>query len=206
MAVSLFIRNFAASFIQKTNEKTMDEQMKQIGERLRGLRDVLDIEVGEIARLCGISEEQYLEMENGTGGLSVANLQKIAREYGVSLDVLMFGEEPHMRNYFLTRKGQGLHVERRKAYNYESLASGFRARKADPFIVTVEPKPEDAPKEMNSHAGQEFNMVLEGEMELTIGQKVLTLNEGDSVYFDATQPHGMRTLNGKQVKFLAIIF
>ena len=206
MAVSLFIRNFAASFIQKTNEKTMDEQMKQIGERLRGLRDVLDIEVGEIARLCGISEEQYLEMENGTGGLSVANLQKIAREYGVSLDVLMFGEEPHMRNYFLTRKGQGLHVERRKAYNYESLASGFRGRKADPFIVTVEPKPEGTPKEMNSHAGQEFNMVLEGEMELTIGSKVLTLNEGDSVYFDATQPHGMRTLNGKQVKFLAIIF
>ena len=184
----------------------MDEQMKQIGERLRGLRDVLDIEVGEVARLCGISEEQYLEMENGTGGLSVANLQKIAKEYGVSLDVLMFGEEPHMRNYFLTRKGQGLRVERRKAYNYESLASGFRGRKADPFIVTVEPKPENTPKEMNSHSGQEFNMVLEGEMELTIGSKVLTLSEGDSIYFDATQPHGMRTLNGKQVKFLAIIF
>ena len=184
----------------------MDEQMKQIGERLRGLRDVLDIEVSEVARLCGISEEQYLEMENGTGGLSVANLQKIAKEYGISLDVLMFGEEPHMRNYFLTRKGQGLHVERRKAYNYESLASGSRGRKADPFIVTVEPKPEDTPKEMNSHSGQEFNMVLEGEMELTIGNKVLTLSEGDSIYFDATQPHGMRTLNGKQVRFLAIIF
>ena len=49
-------------------------------------------------------------------------------------------------------------------------------------------------------------MVLEGTMELTIGTKVLTLDEGDSVYFDATQPHGMRTLNGRPVKFLAIIF
>lgn len=184
----------------------MDEQLKQIGERLRGLRDVLDIPVADIAKLCGISQEQYEKMESGDGELSVANLQKIAHEYGISLDVLMFGEEPHMRIYFLTRKGQGLHVERRKAYNYESLASGFRGRKADPFIVTVEPKAEDAPKEMNSHPGQEFNMVLEGEMELTIGEKVLTLGEGDSVYFDATQPHGMRTLNGQQVKFLAIIF
>ena len=167
---------------------------------------MLDIPVADIARLCGISEEQSEKMESGDGELSVANLQKIAKEYGVSLDVLMFGEEPHMRHYYLTRKGQGLHVERRKAYNYESLASGFRGRKADPFIVTVEPKAADAPKEMNSHAGQEFNMVLEGEMELTIGEKVLTLSEGDSIYFDATQPHGMRTLNGKQVKFLAIIF
>ena len=184
----------------------MDEQLKQIGERLRGLRDVLDIEAGDMAKLCGISLEQYQKMEQGESELSVANLQKIAKEYGVSLDVLMFGEEPHMRNYFLTRKGQGLHVERRKAYNYESLASGFRGRKADPFIVTVEPKPADAPKEMNSHSGQEFNMVLEGTMELTIGPKVLTLDEGDSIYFDATQPHGMRTIGDKPVRFLAIIF
>lgn len=184
----------------------MDEQIKQIGERLRGLRDVLDISVEEIAALCGITVDRYEKMERGETELSVANLQKIAKKYGISLDVLMFGEEPKMSSYFLTRKGQGKSVERRKAYQYESLASGFRGRKADPFIVTVEPKDANAPKEMNSHSGQEFNMVLEGTMELTIGTKSLVLNEGDSIYFDATHPHGMRTLNDKPVKFLAIIF
>ncbi|MBQ2196480.1 MAG: cupin domain-containing protein [Prevotella sp.] len=184
----------------------MDEQIKQIGERLRGLRDVLDISVEEIAALCGITVDRYEKMENGETELSVANLQKIAKKYGISLDVLMFGEEPKMSSYFLTRKGQGKSVERRKAYQYESLASGFRGRKADPFIVTVEPKDANAPKEMNSHSGQEFNMVLEGTMELTIGTKSLVLNEGDSIYFDATHPHGMRTLNDKPVRFLAIIF
>ncbi len=184
----------------------MDEQLKQIGERLRGLRDVLDIPAEEVAALCGITVDRYEKMESGESELSVANLQKIAKKYGVSLDVLMFGEEPKMSSYFLTRKGQGKSVERRKAYQYESLASGFRGRKADPFIVTVEPKPADAPKEMNSHSGQEFNMVIEGTMELTIGSKSLILNEGDSIYFDATQPHGMRALNEQHVKFLAIIF
>ncbi|MBR1463889.1 MAG: helix-turn-helix transcriptional regulator [Prevotella sp.] len=184
----------------------MEDSMKQIGERLKGLRDVLDIQPEEIAELCGISVSQYEKMEKGESELSVANLQKISKRYGISLDVLMFGEEPHMRNYFLTRKGQGLQVERRKAYNYESLASGFRGRKADPFIVTVEPKGDDVPKELNSHNGQEFNMVIDGTMELNIGNKVLILNEGDSIYFDATLPHGMRALNNKSVKFLAIIF
>lgn len=184
----------------------MEEAIKQIGERLKGLRDVLDIPAEEIANLCGITLEQYEKMENGESELSVANLQKIAKEYNVSLDVLLFGEEPHMSTYFLTRKGQGMSIERRKAYKYQSLASGFRGRKADPFIVTVEPKPADAPKERNSHNGQEFNMVLEGSMELTIGQKAVVLNEGDSIYFDATQPHGMRALNDEPVKFLAIIF
>ena len=123
----------------------MEDSMKQIGERLKGLRDVLDIQPEEIAELCGISVSQYEKMEKGESELSVANLQKISKRYGISLDVLMFGEEPHMRNYFLTGKGQGLQVERRKAYNYESLASGFRGRKADPFIVTLEPKCDDVP-------------------------------------------------------------
>ena len=184
----------------------MTEDIKQIGQRLKGLRDVLDIEASEVAALCGITTEQYEKMERGESELSVANLQKIAREYQVDLDVLLFGEEPHMSNYFLTRRGQGLSVERRKAYHYESLASGFRGRKAEPFIATVPPKPDDAPRESNAHPGQEFNMVFEGTLELTIGEKVLTLNVGDSIYFDATQPHGMRALEGKPVKFLAIIF
>ncbi len=184
----------------------MNEELKQIGERLRGLRDVLDISADEVARLCGISLEQYEKMEAGESELSVANLQKIAKEYGISLDVLLFGEEPKMSTYFLTRKGQGMSIERRKAYKYQSLASGFRGRKADPFIVLVEPKPDDTPLQPNTHSGQEFNMVLEGRMELQIGTKKLVLNEGDSIYFDATQPHCMRALDEKAVRFLAIIF
>ena len=169
----------------------MDEQMIQIGERLKGLREVLDIDVAEIAQLCGITAEQYEQMESGSGELSVSNLQKIAKNYGIGLDVLMFGEEPHMSTYFLTRKGQGMSIERRKA---------------DPFIVLVEPKPASDITETNAHEGQEFNMVLEGTMELVIGKKHLVLNEGDSIYFDATFPHGMRALNDKPVQFLAIIF
>ena len=76
-------------------------------------------------------------------------------------------------------------VERQKAYKYQSLAGGFRGRKADPFIVIVEPKPADAPLETNTHMGQEFDMVWEGRLELTIGGKKLILEPGDSIYFDA---------------------
>ena len=53
----------------------MDEQIKQIGERLRGLRDVLDIGAEEVAQLCDITLEHYLQMESGESELSVANLQ-----------------------------------------------------------------------------------------------------------------------------------
>ncbi len=186
-------------------EKTMDEPIKQIGDRLKGLRDVLDIPAEEIAQLCNISIEEYLKMENGDGDISISKLQTISKRYGIALDVLMFGEEPRMSSYFLTRKDQGMSVERRKAYKYQSLASGFRGRNADPFMVLVEPKPEGSVIEQNSHEGQEFDFVTEGRLELTIKNKTLILNQGDSIYFDSSLPHCMRALDDKAVRFLAVI-
>lgn len=182
----------------------MTEQIKQIAERLRGLREVLELTTQEVADACQLSEEEYRDIEAGLKDISVSTLQKISRRYGISLDVLMFGEEPRMSSYFLTRAGTGVSVERRKAYKYEALASGFRGRIADPFIVTVEPKPEAA-VEFNTHQGQEFNLVIEGRMLLNINGKELTLEPGDSLYFNSALPHGMLALDNKPVKFLAII-
>ena len=182
----------------------MNEQIKQIAERLRGLRDVLELTAEDIARDSDISAEEYRLAETGDYDISVSMLQKIARTYNIALDALMFGEEPKMSSYFVTRAGKGVSIERTKAYKYQSLASGFMNRTADPFIVTVEPKP-DVPIHYNSHNGQEFNLVLEGRMLISIDGKDLILNEGDSLYFNSKLPHGMKALDGKTVRFLAII-
>lgn len=181
----------------------MNDQIKQIAERLRGLREVLELTAEDIARECDISAEEYRLAETGEYDISVSMLQKIARQYGISLDALMFGEEPKMSSYFLTRAGKGTSMERTKAYKYQSLAAGFINRSADPFIVTVEPN--EQPIHYNSHNGQEFNLVLEGRMMLCIEGKELILNEGDSLFFNSKLPHGMKALDGKTVRFLAVI-
>ena len=175
----------------------MDEQIKQIAERLKGLRDALDLSVEEVAADCNFTVEEYQAIESGECDFSVSVLQRIARKYGITLDELMFGEEPKMKSYFLTRRGTGVSVERTKAYKYQSLASGFKGRKADPFIVTVEPKPENTPVYFNTHEGQEFNLVIEGRMLLNINGKELILNPGDSLYFDSSKPHGMLALDAE---------
>jgi len=76
-------------------------------------------------------------------------------------------------------------------------------RNADPFIVTVEPN--DNPIHYNSHSGQEFTLVLEGRMMISIDGKELVLNQGDSLYFNSKLPHGMKALDGKTVRFLSVI-
>ena len=183
----------------------MNEQIKQIAERLAGLRDALEITPEEMAKVCNLTPEQYMKLESGTVDISVSVLHQISQAYGVELTTLMFGDEPKMSSYFLTRAGKGVSIERTKAYKYQALASGFMNRSVDPFIVTVEPKPDDEPIHYNSHAGQEFSLVLEGRMMVNIDGKELILNEGDSLYFNSKLPHGMKALDGKTVRFLAII-
>ena len=76
----------------------MDEQLKQIGERLRGLRDVLDIPVEEMAETIGMPVEKYEKVERGEVDITISNLMKIAHKYGVSAEELMVAEAPRMKS------------------------------------------------------------------------------------------------------------
>lgn len=183
----------------------MNEEIKQIAARLAGLRDALGISPEEIAGVCHLTPEEYLCLESGDVDISVSILSQIAHAYGVELTALMFGDEPKMNSYFVTRNGKGIAVERVKAYKYQSLAAGFAHRKADPFLVTVHPKPDNEPMFLNRHPGQEFNFVVSGRMLLSINGKEIILEPGDSIYFNSELRHGMKALDGKKVCFLAMI-
>ena len=181
----------------------MNTQIKQIAERLRGLRDALNLTIAQASEKCGITETDYARYESGASDIPMSFICQVAQTFGVETSALISGQEPHALSYFVTRKGTGASIERTQCYKYQSLAHGFRHAKAEPFEVTVESCHKEL--HLNSHPGQEFNLVLEGAMEISIAGNTITLNEGDSIYFDATKPHGMRALNGKNVHFLAVI-
>lgn len=183
----------------------MNTQIQEIALRLRGLRDVMEVTTDEMAQVCNVSYAEYLNYESGEQDIPMSALQNIAKHFHFDLSALLFGSEPHLHSFFLTRAGLGTAMERTHAYKYQALASGFIGKKAAPFIVTVEPKPEDAPILLNNHEGQEFNYVLEGTLLLSIDGHELVLEEGDSMYFDSSKPHGMKALGGKAVRFLAFI-
>lgn len=182
----------------------MDEQIKQIADRLRGMREVLEISTDSAATTCAITKEQYLNYESGDVDIPVSILHRMAQKYNFNLTSLLTGEEPLMHSYTLTRKDKGIRVDRQKAYEYQALAGNFQNRKADPFVVSVDPK-EDATVSYNSHPGQEFNYLIEGKLKIFIGIKEMILEPGDSIYFDSGLPHGMLAMENKPAKFLAII-
>jgi len=141
----------------------MDEQIKKIADRLRGMREILGISVDEAAEACALSAAQYQDVESGGVDIPVSILHLLALKFRIDLTTLLTGEEPHMHFYTLTRKDKGIGVERQKAYKYEALAGNFLNRKGDSFIVTVDPKA-DQTVSFNTHPGQEFTYLLEGKL------------------------------------------
>lgn len=184
----------------------MEDYITQIASRLKGLREVNELTVEDVSRDCNLDPDLYRTYESGQCDIPVGVLHVIAHTYNLELITLLTGDEPHMHQYALTRKMQGSKANRNVAYKYQALAQGFIQRKADPFIVTVEPKDPKEPLHVNKHSGQEFNYILKGRLNLRINEKDMILEEGDSIYFDSSLPHGMVALDNKNCQFLAIIF
>jgi transcriptional regulator with XRE-family HTH domain len=183
----------------------MTEQIKLIAERIKGLRELSEISIEVLATELGIAVDLLQQYESGTVDIPVGFLHKVAQRFGIDLSVLLSGENPKLHVYCVVRKDKGMSVDRRKQYKYEELAANFVHKKAEPFIVRIDPEEEETPMEFNSHPGQEFNYVLEGTMKILVDNHEIILNEGDSIYYDSGYKHAMKAAMHRPVKFLAVV-
>ena len=181
----------------------MTEQLKEIGLRLETLREICGFETSEIAEKLNMPEEEYIAYEQGKADFSCSFLYNVAEILGVDVLDIMSGDSPKLSTCTVVKKGDGYAVNRNRAYDYKHLAFTFRNKKAEPFLVTVEPN-DDTPV-LNSHAGQEFNYMVSGKMRFFIGDISYELSKGDSVYFDSSQPHAEKAIGDKPAKFLAVL-
>lgn len=182
----------------------MQNEIIQIAERIRGLRDLEDVSVEEMAEATEKTVEEYLEYENGHRDFSFSFLFTVANRLGVDITELLTGENAKLHSYALVRSGNGLKMERRRAYKYQHLAALFQGRKMEPFLVTVEPKDDESVKQ-HAHDGQEFNYILDGSVTVFVGNHEILMGPGDSIYFDSREPHALRAEGDAPCHFLAII-
>ena len=185
----------------------MNEMIIEIAQRIRGLREDFGISVAEMAKLVEVSEEEYLSYEEGKKDFSFTFLYKVAVRLGLDISELLTGSSPTLSVYTHVKKGKGLAIERRKGFKYLSLAYLFKNRNAEPFVVEA-PYDEAADNGeilQRSHDGQEFDYILSGSLKVRIDDHEFIMEEGDSVYYDATRKHGMVATNGKDCVFLAVV-
>jgi len=184
----------------------MKEDVKEIAARVRVLREIENISAEALAKELGFDPREYIEWEAAKNDFPVGALVEIAARFKVDLSELISGASSKLKTFCVTRSGQAPEVTRRPMYGYWNLAYNFHRKKAEPFLVEASAETENKPISLNTHPGQEFNYVLEGRLLISISGHEIELNAGDCVYYDSTEPHGMKAVGGKAARFLAFVF
>jgi transcriptional regulator with XRE-family HTH domain len=200
-------RKAGAGSMKRNGEEVsgMIDDIKEVARRIREIREIAGVSLESLAAELSLPLAEYRQFEHGDSDIPLGVLYKIANYFHIELSSLLTGEEPRLHIYSIVRKGKGVKVERRKEYDHESLGFNFVHKKAEPFLVTVQPEAVETPFARNAHPGQEFNYVLQGTLKLRIGSHEVVLNEGDALFFDSSYEHGMKAMNNAPVRFLAII-
>ena len=181
----------------------MTEQLIDIGRRLAALREIMEIPRETMAAKLQVSVAEYAAYESGEMDFSFSFLYNAADILGVDVLDLMSGESPKLARCAVARAGRGYDIVRHKAYNYKHLAFTFRDKKAEPFLVTIEPKGSEP--DQHAHEGQEFNYILSGGVKFSLEDEVHELFPGDSVYFNAGLRHALCTIGDEPATLLAIV-
>lgn len=179
----------------------MSDEIRAMAARIRELRDICGYTRESMAKSLGIDEEKYASYEECGEDIPISVLYHLANLFAVDINELLTGKAPHLQTYCLVRKGRGQSIDRYPGYSFQSLASTFKRKIMEPLLVTVDPSDEP---ELVTHPGQEFNLCLEGVIDLYFDRKVIRLEAGDSIYFNPTHPHGQRAVGGT-ASFLTVI-
>ena len=188
-----------------TNNALM--QLSEIASRIKELRDIMGWDVAQMAEKTDVTEEQYLAYESGKIDIPFTFIHKCALAFSVEMTELLEGHSAKLSSYTVTRKGQGQGTAKEDGIDIANLAPKFKDKLAEPYWVKYEysASQQNKPIHLTTHSGQEFDLVLSGRLKVQVGSHIEILDEGDSIYYNSSTPHGMIAVDGKDCVFCAVV-
>ena len=184
------------------------EKLREIGARIREMREISGFTEAEMAEKSEVSLDEYLNYEDGNLDFPFTFIYNCSRVFGVGTTDLIEGQSAaHLSSYTVTRKGGGQETAREEGIEIKNLASKFSQKIGSPYLVRYEYDEalQDAPIHTTTHSGQEFDYILSGRLKVRVGDNIEYLSEGDSIYYNSSEPHGMIAVGGADCNFIAIV-
>jgi transcriptional regulator with XRE-family HTH domain len=162
-----------------------------IGGRVREQRTARGWTLDEMAHRSGVSRRMLISIEHGESNPSIATLLRISDALGVGLPVLVDVERP--RAFTVTPAGQAPVLWRGPCGGQALLVAGTEP----PDVVelwdwTLQPG-EEHQTEAHSVGTRELVLVLEGHIDVRVGDRTDRLETGDSAAFAGDVAHGYAT-------------
>jgi transcriptional regulator with XRE-family HTH domain len=161
----------------------------QLGPRIRSLRHARQVTLRELAERAGVTESFLSQVEREVTSPSIASVQRIARALDLGIAELFVDEPPLGR---VVRRAD----RRRIAYNGLNAVDEFltagRDGRLQVILTTLEPGGGTGDEAYTHESDEEVVIVLEGSLELWVGDEHHLLADGDSIAYSSRQPHRNR--------------
>ncbi len=214
-----FLTDIGRQFVRRDEERDFMDSISRevpkedipvnVGERVKEVREKRSLSLQDISQRTDIDVSTLAQIEGGTVTPPLGTVIKLAKALEMKMGYFISGEED--RAYTIVRRDDRKVIARydskkgkQYGYGYESLAPHKKDRHMEPFMVTLEPV--ETEEERSTHDGQEFIFVLQGKMEVRLGEEIHVLEPGDAIYYDSTVPHLVKCHGNKSTKILAVLY
>jgi transcriptional regulator with XRE-family HTH domain len=186
-----------------------------VGQQLRAAREAKSLSLRELARRLDISASALSQIETGKSLPSVKTLYAIVSELGLSLDGLFApGAESEGWRPRSSTEAPGSPVQRADSRASLRLDSGVKwdrltsghDQDVDFYLSTYDVHGSSSSSgDLVRHSGREYGLVLSGRLEVTVGFEKYSLEPGDSISFDSSDPHMLRNVGDVPVEAVWIV-
>ncbi len=168
--------------------------MDNLGLRLKTLRARRGLSQRKLAQIAGVSNATVSLIEHGRTDPSMGLLRKILDSLGVSFADFFASDTRTTEKYFYSRDelseiGSG-------PISYLQVGSDLSEGQLQILYERYDPGA-DTGRSMLSHDAEEGGIVLQGRLEVTVGNQVQVLATGDAYRFNSRLPHRFRN-SGKE--------
>ncbi len=175
------------------------QEITPIGKRIRRARLDKKISLDTMANETGLSKEFIKKIEAGDQRPSVGTLLQISRTL-------------HIDSSFLLKEQDDAIEERSRAYTkrtdnyaYTSLTPNAENKHLKAFKIVVEAQKSHGGVGFQ-HEGEEFVYVLEGSVEVQVGDHVNKLKTGDSLHFNSGVKHDLRNTGKEDAQLVVVVY
>ena len=166
---------------------------ERLGNKIRKLRISKGMNLTAFAKKIGKTPSYLSQVERGMASPSIMALREIAKALNVPMFYFLIDDK---KQSVIVRKNERKVLEFPKSHLTYELLSPDVSQRIQMIKTRIKIGASSCSKPL-SHESEECTLVMEGKMEIKIGDEFYTLEEGDSIYYLASIPHKI-TSTGKE--------
>ena len=177
--------------------------MEKIGLIIKQHREGLGISMRSLAKKIGLSASFLSQVESGKTYPSLQSLKKIADALHTTIGIIL-GEKGSITSTTVLREKERKSLKNiGKGVVLQFLSSLDKNNRMEPCIQRLNAHSISGNPPFQ-HYGQEFVYVLEGDIEITLGNDTHEMKKGECIYFDSDIQHYFKNTCEESAEILII--